>query len=148
MSISQGYYDTSYPPSLWADSTVTTVNPATAAVGAAPFAITVNGTGFTAGSVVSFDGDPRPTTFVSDTQLTAGVASPVGPARTVQVSVSTGGSSPFIITATAEELGQTSSATGVARTVAPDSPQVPQDSPGDPGGTETAQEPPEAPEAS
>ena len=144
MSISQGYYDTSYPPSLWTASTVTTVNPATAAVGAAPFGITVNGTGFTAGSVVSFDGDPRPTTLVSDTQLTAGVASPVGPARTVQVSVSTGGSSPFIITATAEEPEQASSATQVA----PDSPQVPQEATDSPEDTETAQEQPEAPGAS
>ena len=95
-----GYYDTSYPASLWG-SAVTTVTPATAVVGAAPFTITVNGTGFTASSVVRFDGDSRPTTYVSETQLTATVASPVGPARTVQVTVSTGGSAAFTITAAA-----------------------------------------------
>jgi len=96
------YYETSYPPSLWdggTSSTVVSVNPNTAAVGAAPL-LTVNGTGFTAGSVVSFDGDPRPTTFVGATQLTATVATIAGVARTVQVTVSTGGSRPFTITAT------------------------------------------------
>lgn len=93
------YYDESYPPSLW-QSGVTNVAPATAIVGAAPFTLTVTGTGFTDDSVVSFDGDARPTTFVSETQLTANVASPVGPARTVAVTVSTGGSASFTITAT------------------------------------------------
>jgi hypothetical protein len=104
-------YQDSYPPSLWGgggggSGTVTTVAPSTAAVGAAGFTLTVAGTGFTAGSVVSFDGDPRTTTYVSPTQLTAPIASPVGPARTVTVSVSTGGSQPFIITATQEDEPQ------------------------------------------
>lgn len=93
------YYDESYPPSLW-QSGVTNVAPSTAIVGAAPFTLTVTGTGFTDQSVVSFDGDARPTTFVDETELTATVASPVGPARTVAVTVSTGGSASFTITAT------------------------------------------------
>jgi uncharacterized protein (TIGR03437 family) len=35
------------------------------------FTLTVNGTGFVQGAVVRWDGSPRPTTFVSSTQLTA-----------------------------------------------------------------------------
>ena len=98
------YYDESYPPSLWApDSTVASINPNTAAVGAAPFTLTVTGTGFTADSVVSFDGDERPTTYVSATQLTAAIASPVAPARTVPVTVDSGGSSSFTVTAAVGE---------------------------------------------
>lgn len=98
-----GYYDQSYPPSLWTASTVTTVNPSTAAVGAAGFTITVTGTGFTPGSIISFDGDERTTTFVNSTRLTAPIGSPVAPARTVQVTVDSGGAASFIITAAAEE---------------------------------------------
>ena len=94
------YYDTSYPPSLWGigTSVITTVAPSTGVVGAAP-TLTVTGTGFTPTTVVLFDSDPRPTTFVSETQLTATVAALVGPARTVQVTTSNGGSKPFTITA-------------------------------------------------
>ena len=39
------------------------------------FTLTVNGSGFVAGSVVQYDGSPRPTTFVSATQLTAQISS-------------------------------------------------------------------------
>jgi hypothetical protein len=79
--------------------------------------------------------------------VTADVAGIVAPARTVAVTVSTGGTFPFTVTSAGVQ--QASSATGAARTqVAPDSPQVPQDSPGDPGGTDVPQEPPEATEAS
>jgi hypothetical protein len=90
----------SYPPSLWAQpdpSTITGLAPNNAEIGAAPFVVTVTGTGFSADTVISFDGDERPTTFLSATQVSAGVASPVAPARTVQVSASTGGSAPFAI---------------------------------------------------
>lgn len=95
----------SYPPSLWASppaSTVVSVAPNTAAVGAAPL-LTVTGTGFTAESVVSFEGDARPTTLVSPTSLTAQLAAITGVARSVPVAVSTGGSTPFVITAVEEE---------------------------------------------
>lgn len=95
----------SYPPSLWETtaSTVGSVAPTTAQSGSAAFTLNVTGTGFSAGSVVSFDGDVRPTTYVDETHLTAQVAGPTGAARTVQVTVSTGGSAPFTITAPAEE---------------------------------------------
>ena len=93
-------FDASYPPSLW-QSTVTSVNPNTGIVGASP-TLTVTGTDFTAESIVRFDGDARPTTFVSPTQLTATVAALVAPARMVQVTVSTGGSASFAITAAAD----------------------------------------------
>jgi len=93
------------PHSIWGDvagsgaggSTVTSISPATAAIGASP-TITVTGTLFTAQSKVIFEADQRPTTFVSATSLTATVAGLVGPARTVAVAVSTGGSKPFTIT--------------------------------------------------
>jgi hypothetical protein len=39
------------------------------------FTLTVNGSGFVRGSVVQFDGSPRPTTFVSATQVTAQISS-------------------------------------------------------------------------
>ena len=139
------YYDTSYPPSLWdtgTPSTVTGVNPATAAVGAAP-TLTVTGTGFTAGSVVSFEGDARPTTFVSNTQLTATVATIAGAARTVQVAVSTGGSTTFIITAAG--TGQQGGG-GDDPDCPPDAAGSPVDGSDSPGGTGTAQAAPEAPQ--
>ena len=41
---------------------------------AAAFTLTVNGSGFTAGSVVRWDGSNRPTTFVNSTCLTAAIA--------------------------------------------------------------------------
>lgn len=101
MSDAARYYDESYPPTLWAPpSTVTNLNPNTKAVGAAGFILTITGTGFRANSVASFEGDPRPTTVVSPTQLTVSIAGITGVARTATVSVSSGGSAPFTITAT------------------------------------------------
>lgn len=93
----------SYPPSLWLPaSSVATLTPATGAVGAS-FTLTVDGSGFRPDSRISFDGDSRPTTYISATRLTCAVAGLVGPARTVQVTVSTGGSAPFNITAVGDE---------------------------------------------
>jgi len=106
MSVFTDPYQDSYPPTLWGGgpaSTVSGITPATAVVGAAGFTLTVNGSGFTSGSQVSFDGDPRTTTLVSPTRVTAPIATITGVARTVQVTVSTGGSSPFTITAVAED---------------------------------------------
>jgi len=105
MTVFTDPYQDSYPPSLWGGgggpaSAVVSINPATKAVGAAGFTMTITGTGFTSGSKVSFDSDPRTTTLVSPTQLTAPIGGITGVARTVQVTVSTGGSKPFIITAT------------------------------------------------
>ena len=39
--------------------------------GGPDFTLTVNGAGFVPGAVVHWNGSPRPTTFVSNTQLTA-----------------------------------------------------------------------------
>jgi hypothetical protein len=53
--------------------TITTLSPASASAGANAFILTVNGTGFTASSVVQWNGSARTTTFVSATQLTAAI---------------------------------------------------------------------------
>jgi hypothetical protein len=51
--------------------TLTSLNPASIPAGSAAFTLTVNGTNFTPGAVVNWQGSPRVTTFVSDTQVTA-----------------------------------------------------------------------------
>ncbi len=57
--------------------------------GSAGFTLTVNGSGFTANSVVNWNGNPRVTTFVSNSQVTATIgASDVAVAGTGSVSVS------------------------------------------------------------
>jgi outer membrane protein assembly factor BamB len=53
--------------------TLTSLSPATVQAGVA-FTLTVNGSGFDATSVVIFNGNPVPTTFVSSTQLTASIS--------------------------------------------------------------------------
>ena len=53
--------------------TITTLSPTSAIVGGAAFTLTVNGTKFVSGSVVNFNGNPKTTTFVSATQLTAAI---------------------------------------------------------------------------
>jgi hypothetical protein len=79
--------------------------PATAVAGSGAFTLTVNGTGFIAGSAVSFDGTLLTTTFVSDTQLTAVVpASAVAVADTYAVTVTNpapGGGTSAAVTFTA-----------------------------------------------
>jgi outer membrane protein assembly factor BamB len=52
--------------------TLTSLSPATVQAGVA-FTLTVNGSGFNPSSVVIFNGNPVPTTFVSVTQLTASI---------------------------------------------------------------------------
>ncbi len=47
------------------------ISPSTAEQGSAAFTLTVNGSNFVTGSTVQWNGTPRPTTFVSGTQLTA-----------------------------------------------------------------------------
>jgi hypothetical protein len=64
------------------------VVPASAVPGGADFTLTVNGTGFSSGSVVNWDGSARTTTFVSNTQLTATIpASDIATAGTAWVTV-------------------------------------------------------------
>ena len=52
---------------------ITSLSPATATAGGAAFTLTVTGSGFVNGAVVRWNGANRPTTFVSDTQLTAAI---------------------------------------------------------------------------
>jgi subtilisin len=67
---------------------VTTISPSRASAGSGAFALTVNGSGFTAASEVRWEGAPRPTTFVSGTQLRASIgAADVATAGTAQVTV-------------------------------------------------------------
>jgi len=69
---------------------VTSLSPSNAVAGSAAFSLTVNGSGFTSASVVSWNGSARATTFVSSTQLRAAIAAAdVAAAGTAQVSVST-----------------------------------------------------------
>lgn len=48
--------------------------PASVAPGGAAFTLTVNGMGFVSGAVVNWNGSPRPTTFVSSSQVTASIS--------------------------------------------------------------------------
>ena len=67
---------------------VSPVSPATAAPGSAAFTLSVNGWGFAPASVVQWKGSPRPTTYVSPTQLTAAIpASDVAVAGTALLTV-------------------------------------------------------------
>ena len=69
-------------------SIVPPVSPATAAPGSGAFTLTVNGSGFAPVSVVQWKGSPRPTAYVSPTQLTAAIsASDVAAAGTAVVTV-------------------------------------------------------------
>ena len=62
--------------------------PETAAPGGRGFILTVNGTGFSAQSVVKWNGSALPTVFVNDTQLTARIAaSDIATASTAVVTV-------------------------------------------------------------
>src|SRR6202521_3195045 len=53
--------------------TISSLSPNSATAGGAAFTLTVNGTGFVSGSTVQWNGSSRVTTFVSATQLTAGI---------------------------------------------------------------------------
>lgn len=69
-----GYYDQSYPPSLWAPDPVPPTIVATApstGVTATSITLNVTGTNFTADSVVKMGASVWPTTFVDATHLTA-----------------------------------------------------------------------------
>src|SRR6202035_2416905 len=74
-------------------SVLTFVSPSTATVGAQGFTITANGSGFTTGALILWNGTALTTTLVSANQLTAPVpASDLAAAGTVQVSVQIPGS--------------------------------------------------------
>src|SRR5437870_11945636 len=62
--------------------------PASALPGGASFTLTVNGTGFVAGSTVDWNGTPLATTFVTGSQLTASApAANIATAGTASVTV-------------------------------------------------------------
>lgn len=72
--------------------TITSLNPTTAAPGAAGFTLTITGTNFSSGSVVQWNGQNLATTVVSATQLTAVVPpSLIATPGTVTIRVVTGG---------------------------------------------------------
>src|SRR3989344_1626324 len=50
---------------------ITGISPSTVAHGSSAITLTVNGSGFIAGSIVYLNGTPRATTFNSSTQVTA-----------------------------------------------------------------------------
>ena len=67
---------------------ITSLAPATATAGGAAFTLTVTGSGFVNGAVVRWNGANRPTTFVSDTQLTAAIpATDIATADTASITV-------------------------------------------------------------
>jgi hypothetical protein len=69
--------------------TVTSLQPASATAGGGAFSLTVNGTNFLSTSVVSFNGSPRATSYVSATQVTATIlASDIASGGSYAVTVS------------------------------------------------------------
>jgi hypothetical protein len=77
---------------------LTTLTPATAVVGAAPFTVQVAGTGFVAADVVTWNGAAVPTTFVSATALTAAIDA-VAAAGDIAVTVGASNALTFTVTA-------------------------------------------------
>ena len=68
--------------------TISSLSPASATAGGTGFTLTVNGSGFVNGAAVRWNGADRPTTFVSDTQLTATIpAADIATAGTASVTV-------------------------------------------------------------
>lgn len=68
--------------------TLTNLSPTSATAGGAAFTLTVNGTNFVGTSRIRWNGNDRPTTFVSATQLTAAIpATDIPTAGTAQVTV-------------------------------------------------------------
>ena len=95
---------------------ITSLTPATAAIGDAAFTLSVIGTGFTPTSVISFNGLDEPTTFVSPTEVSTGVDMSVWLAEAVvPVTVTNGDvvSDPMDFTFTAPAVLSTGSKTPV-----------------------------------
>jgi hypothetical protein len=67
---------------------ISSLSPSTATVGGAAFTLTVNGNNFISNSEVRWNNSPRPTTFISSSQLTAAItASDISTAGTAAVTV-------------------------------------------------------------
>jgi len=99
--------------------TITALQPAGATAGGAAFTLTVTGTGFVSGSVVSFNGKAETTTYISATQLTAPIAA---------AEIATSGVVPVVVTNPAPGGGSSntvnftiSSGSGPAVTLSPTS---------------------------
>lgn len=54
---------------------ISSLSPSSAAVGAAGFTLTVNGSNFAAGSIIQWNGNTRATTYISSTQLSTTITS-------------------------------------------------------------------------
>lgn len=139
--MSLSYYDTSYPPNLWAPADLASLNPLSVVVNT-PTPVTITGLGFTPSSRVHVDGDYYPTDYLSPSQVRfVALADTVG---SQDVSVWNGSAESdtltLAVTATAEEPE-------TATRKPPEAPSKPQDAVEAPEGTGTAQEAPEAPEA-
>jgi hypothetical protein len=102
------------------------LSPSSALAGTAAFTLTVNGSGFTAASVVNWSGSPRTTTFVSGSQLQAAIpAADIAAVGTAQVTVFTpapggGTSAPLtfsIVPAPTLTVSSTTAAPGASVTV-------------------------------
>jgi len=104
---------------------ISSLSPAAAPAGSAALTLTVNGSGFTSGSIVRWNGADRVTTFVSATRVRASIpASDVTVIGTAQVTVfdpasgSTSPASPFsILGAPTLSVSATTVTTGTAVTV-------------------------------
>jgi Domain of unknown function (DUF4082)/Galactose oxidase-like, Early set domain/Divergent InlB B-repeat domain/Kelch motif len=72
--------------------TITALSPNSAQAGSPAFTLTVTGTNFVSGATVKWKGNPRSTTFVSATQLSAAIpATDVAAAGTAQITVANPG---------------------------------------------------------
>ncbi len=76
------------PPPPNPTPAISTISPTSATAGGSAFTLTVNGSNFVSGSVVSWNGSKLTTTFVSSTQLTASVpATDIATAGTAPIQV-------------------------------------------------------------
>jgi len=76
------------PPPPPGSPTITALTPNSAAAGSPAFTLTVTGTNFVSGETVKWNGNPRSTTFVSSTQISAAIpATDVATAGTAQIIV-------------------------------------------------------------
>jgi hypothetical protein len=103
-----------------ATPTISSLSPSSAQAGGTDFTLTVNGSGFTPNSTISWNGTPLPTDFLSSTQLTGEVAAGLialqgSAAVTVSTSGTVSNSSTFTIaTSTISSLTPASAQAGGA----------------------------------
>ncbi|MCG3159389.1 MAG: hypothetical protein JMDDDDMK_00375 [Acidobacteria bacterium] len=106
--------------------TVASIDPPAVAAGAAGFTLTVTGTNFVSGSVVQVAGNPRATTVVNSTKLTASVLSgDISTAGDVQVTVFNpapgGGTSNAVVLKVVPPVASVSAASFLGAMIAPES---------------------------